>query len=483
MPKNNSREPVSVRSEFEGADLGDLRRDKRLERISSAIAVNPSRSLPETFGKGAELEATYRFLGNDSVGFEDILAPHFAKTVKRAESSAGVIIAAHDTSEIKFGGEFPREGLGWLRHGRQGYLAHCSMLVALEGPTRHRVPLGVLNIKAIFQAWDEEKRKEEAPQNERWLSGIQAVEERLPQKVDVIHTADREIDSFHLLADLKGAALRFVIRVQFDRRVEGGKMLLASIADQPRIALRRKVQICSRKPAELPGATSTTGRPALARAATGRPASNKKKHPARLERDADLVVSVGKHQLLRPDSDKTTKVDRIDINVVRVFEPNPPPDCHPVDWMLFTSEPVGTLSEVATVIDVYRARWVIEEFFKALKTGCSYEKLQLEGRGSLLNALAVYTPIAWVLLRLRSSAQNPEDEDARDVLSDEQIEILRVLYPKLAPNPTLKQALYAIAGLGGHLKNNGDPGWQTVGRGMRRLLETEATLHLFRRKK
>lgn len=483
MPKKTSREPVSVNNEFDGVDLGDLRRDKRLERISSAIVVDPSRSLPETFGKGAELEATYRFLGNDSVGFEDILAPHFAKTAKRAEHSTGVVLALHDTSEIKFGGEFRREGLGWLRHDRQGFLAHYSMLVALEGPTRHRVPLGVLNVKTIFQAWAEETRKKEAPQNERWLSGILGVEARLPEKVHVIHVADRESDSFHLLADLKDAAIRFVIRVQFDRRVEGGNMLLASIAEQPTIALRRKVQICSRKPAELPAATSKTGGPTLARAATGRPASNKKKHPARLEREADLVVSVGKHQLLRPDSDKTTKVDRLDLNVVRVFEPNPPPDCHPVDWMLFTSEPVGTLSEIATVIDVYRARWVIEEFFKALKTGCSYEKLQLEARGSLLNALAVYTPIAWVLLRLRSSAQNPEEEDVRDVLPDEHIAILRVLDPKLPAKPTLKQALYALAGLGGHLKNNGDPGWLTLGRGMRRLLETEATLHLFRHKK
>jgi hypothetical protein len=43
-----------------------------------------------------------------------------------------------------------------------------------------------------------------------------------------------------------------------------------------------------------------------------------------------------------------------------------------------TTEPIATEQQVAAVVDAYRQRWLIEEFFKALKTGCQYQQLQLE---------------------------------------------------------------------------------------------------------
>jgi hypothetical protein len=39
--------------------------------------------------------------------------------------------------------------------------------------------------------------------------------------------------------------------------------------------------------------------------------------------------------------------------------------------------------------------------------------------------------------------------------------------------PTVREAMMAIAGLGGHLKSNGDPGWLVLGRGMHDLLLLE----------
>ena len=36
-----------------------------------------------------------------------------------------------------------------------------------------------------------------------------------------------------------------------------------------------------------------------------------------------------------------------------------------------TTEPIDTVEQVLRIVDWYRARWVIEEFFKALKTGCA----------------------------------------------------------------------------------------------------------------
>ena len=40
----------------------------------------------------------------------------------------------------------------------------------------------------------------------------------------------------------------------------------------------------------------------------------------------------------------------------------------------------------------------------------------------------------------------------------------------LPENATARDAFLAIAGLGGHLRRNGEPGWQTLGRGYEQLL-------------
>ena len=122
------------------------------------------------------------------------------------------------------------------------------------------------------------------------------------------------------------------------------------------------------------------------------------------------------------------------------------------------------------MVDFYRARWVIEEYFKALKTGCSLEKRQLETKDSLLNALAVFLPIAWHLLLLRSLAHVAPELPASTVLSETHLLILRARPKlKLSEQPSLEEVLWAIAALGGHKKYNGPPGWQTLGAGFERL--------------
>jgi hypothetical protein len=65
------------------------------------------------------------------------------------------------------------------------------------------------------------------------------------------------------------------------------------------------------------------------------------------------------------------------VNVVQVYEVEPPEGEEPVEWRLVTNEPMTTVGQVAAVVDHYRGRWTVEEFFKALKTGCAIETRQL----------------------------------------------------------------------------------------------------------
>ena len=123
---------------------------------------------------------------------------------------------------------------------------------------------------------------------------------------------------------------------------------------------------------------------------------------------------------------------------------------------------------------VYRGRWIIEEYFKALKTGCQYEQRQLESAHSLLNALAVLAPVAWRLLLLRHLGRHAPNRPASDALSRSQLDVLHSVAKRpMAKQPTIREAMLAVAGLGGHLPSNGDPGWLVLGRGMHDLLLLE----------
>jgi len=129
-----------------------------------------------------------------------------------------------------------------------------------------------------------------------------------------------------------------------------------------------------------------------------------------------------------------------------------------------------TPAEICQVVDWYRSRWVIEEYFKALKTGCAYEKRQLETFHALRNALALFAPMAWQLLLLRTEARHRPESPAAVVLSDEQITVLGAVVKKpLPPNPTARHVMLAVAALGGHLPRNGDPGWLILARGLEKL--------------
>ena len=97
------------------------------------------------------------------------------------------------------------------------------------------------------------------------------------------------------------------------------------------------------------------------------------------------------------------------MNVVRVWETDPPRGQPAVQWVLLTSEKIGSAAALQRVVDIYRKRWLIEEYFKALKTGCSLEKRQVGSFDALQKVRALLAPIAYRLLRLRALHRHAED--------------------------------------------------------------------------
>jgi hypothetical protein len=164
------------------------------------------------------------------------------------------------------------------------------------------------------------------------------------------------------------------------------------------------------------------------------------------------------------------------MQAVHVVEPDPPVGEEAIEWVLLTSESVATLEDATTVVDHYRARWLIEEYFKALKTGCAFERRQLTHLAGLVRALAVFVPMAWRLLLLRHLGRAPVPAPVTRLFDAQQGRLLRMLLKRrgyeLGRRPSMQDAMLGIAALGGHIKNNGTPGWILLGRGLTRFFET-----------
>lgn len=77
--------------EFAALDLGDARLNKRARRLMERFSAKPSASIPEACDSWTETHAAYRFLGNDEVQWEAILAPHWARTEERMRAQPVVL--------------------------------------------------------------------------------------------------------------------------------------------------------------------------------------------------------------------------------------------------------------------------------------------------------------------------------------------------------------------------------------------------------
>jgi hypothetical protein len=444
----------ALSAEFEGADLGDERLDKRLGLLADRVAERPGESFPKLLDD-SELEAAYRFFRNDRVTPQGILAPHFRQTVRRAAAAPQVLVV-HDTTQFEFGGHVKREGLGRLIRPGQGFFGHFSLATSADGT---RKPLGLLGLETVFRldksighkAWTQSKRRGES---DRWLRSVAAVDALLEGQAKAIHVMDREADSYALLAALCEANSSFVIRSFQDRVLVGQQEAgLRNAARAAKVTLRREVPLSPRP--HIPGPKG-------------------ERHPARRYRIAKLSFAAVAVEIPRTSESRQAQSTSLGLNIIHVFERNPPRGQPAVEWFLLTNLPIGCPEEIAFAVDCYRGRWTIEEYFKALKTGCQYEKRQLETAHSLLNALAILAPVAWRLLLLRHLARTDTKASATAALTPKQIEVLRAVAKKpLRRYPTVREAMMAIAGLGGHLKSNGDPGWLVLGRGMHDLLLLE----------
>jgi hypothetical protein len=464
MPERLESDAVGrMMDDLSRADLGDPRRVARARQVLERLAAMPDASLPDAMVTEAELEGAYRLFSNERVSFEHLFDPHAAGTAERARG-ADLVLAIHDTTQCMFRHADPEE-VGYLNTGKPGFPLHLTLLV----DTREwRRPLGLTHAEVLPRdrppARRGQKKKNRPSSHDtskdknrefmRWHRGIEITEARLGGSgASVIHVADRESDSHVLMASCLRQGHRFIFRARNNRNAveDGVSIPIRDLIAGANVAFEREVPLSRRLGTSLP--------------------QRRRTHPARESRVARLGFSVTNATFKRPNIVGADTPPTIDVNVLHVFELDTPGDEDAVDWLLYTSEPLETQTHIEAVVDYYRCRWQIEELNKALKTGCVVQERRLESLDALTTMLALSLPIAVELLALRTLARADSSSPAELVFGEQELAALRHLSHRPLPKrPTAQDVLWCIAGLGGHIKNNGPAGWQVLQRGMEKFV-------------
>jgi hypothetical protein len=196
--------------------------------------------------------------------------------------------------------------------------------------------------------------------------------------------------------------------------------------------------------------------------------------PKHGSRTAQLEVRIGTMMMPAPRQRspwlRELGITLIGMNVIEVREVKPPRGVEPLHWVLLTSLPTTNFQQAWTVIEYYEKRPLIEEFHKALKTGCRVEERQYETHKRLEAITALLSVTAVRLLQLRSAARQTPERSAGEVVPTLWVTALRHLR-RGRQIETVREFFRELAGLGGHMlrKGDGEPGWITLWRGFEKL--------------
>jgi hypothetical protein len=439
-----------AQQEFGFAQLGDQRRNRRLVKIATGLGARPGGTLPQAFADWAELKAAYRFLSQPRVTYEQILTSHWERT-RSACREPGEYLIIEDSSDLDFSDHPATQDLGVIGDGRgRGFALHTALAVRVEAWTLEQRPEGT--VVGLFDQQcccprpapkgEGRRARLSRPRKSQWWAAGFRWAGPPPRGCQWIYVADRESDFYEPMQRCQQHRVDFIIRAYQDRRLadEAGR-LRDAVANAP---------VLGQSIVELRARAGQAARSAIVELRS---------------------VTVTLDGPWRPGGWQPPVAG---VTVVEVREVQVPEGVsEPLHWVLLTSLPCRTLAQARRIVGRYAARWWIEEYHKALKSGAGVEDSQLE-RGYRLEALlAVLAVVAVRLLSTKLLARSqPESFEAAESLGPEAVAILEKKLGRPKGGWTNRNVLVATARLGGFLGRKGDgmPGWQTIWRGWQRLM-------------
>jgi hypothetical protein len=444
---------------FGNAQLGDKRRTQRLVYSADCICRHPGGTLPDKFKSPADLKAFYRLCDCDDVTHEAVLASHRQHVLEQISPLKRDVLVLHDSTELDYTTHFALDGIGQIGNGHhRGYICHNSLAVdpknrevlGLLGQILHRRP------KVGKKETQKQRRERESRESRLWAEGVDVI----PGRHQFIDVCDQGADVFEFLALECGSGRRFVVRAAYDRAIFVGH------DDKPgRPSYLRK------HASGLPKCGEYTLKVTSKREEKSPKKKGKKRIHVRKAREATVYVAAAPVRL-RPPGKKTGEYanEPLSLWVVHVWEPSPPRGQERLEWFLLTNEPVETFEDAWRVIGWYECRWIVEEYHKAMKTGCGIQNPQFETEARLQPAIALISVVALTLLSLRDASRRPDAKKrlATELISMDYVEVLSVWrHKRVCPDWSVYDFFYALARLGGHQnrKRDREPGWLVLWRG------------------
>jgi hypothetical protein len=465
-----------VIDEMQDVDLKDKRLNDRLCDVLSQLGGHPTASIPAACGGHAEMAAAYRLFDNKKVHFENVLQPHVEATRRRIVAQP-VVVLAQDTTEIDLTRpEQQVAGAGPLDSGsRRGMFLHLMHAFTPDG-----TPLGTVHAD-VWTRDDEPppsksersaKRKQtpiEEKESQRWIDMLRRARDtaRRAPETRVICVADSEADIYELLVEAQAEPreVEWIVRACQNRAVAETPENKEQNGESDTAAnhLREQVLACD---ALFTHTVKVRGRKAKVACETRGRRQSRKSRMAEVEVRAARVT-------LRPPWRPDRKLPEVSVNAVLVREINPPENEPPVEWMLLTNLPIDTVEQVRKVIQLYCVRWMIEVFFRTLKSGCRVQERRFERADRLLRCLAVYLIVTWrTLFVCRLGREFPEISCEAIFEPAEWKSVYRIVRDETPPEkpPSLKAMVRMVAQLGGYVnrRRDDDPGPQTVWLGLQR---------------
>jgi hypothetical protein len=424
---------------------------KRGVALHAALVERPCCRIRRLAGCRAQEMRFTRFLRNPAVTADEMVCHAVRGTATRVAGRN--IVVVQDTSELALGGRQLRaNGYGPVGKGGalRGLLLHAA--VALEAET------GALLGLVDAQIWNRDEgavapRRSRATadkESQRWLDSAVRASEALATANSVTVVSDRESDIYEYFAR-RPANTHLMARACQNRAIK-------TAPDESGVLLFPFVD----------------GLPEAGRISVKIPAA-----PGRKQRVAELAVRFSPVQLCKPLHGAARDLpDTITLMVVDVRELSTPEDgSEPIHWRLFTTHAVTGLSEACRIVNLYRMRWTIEEFFRTLKTaGFDIEDADISDPQVMIKFVAAATVAAVTVMQLVKARDGTTDQELADAFEPGDQPIIEALSSRLEgkterqknphPKGSLAFAAWVIARLGGWTGYYGKPGPMVMRRGL-----------------
>ena len=446
-----------VEKNFSVCELGDKRLTKRLTKVAANMLATPEKSLPQQNVEWSDVKAAYRFFSNDSSTFDKIAEPHWQQT---RQTRRGRYLLISDTTDIDHFSHWATTGLGMLGAGRgRGMQLHNCLMV----DSNEKQILGAAGALLYYRQRKPKKetrkqRLARVRESDVWGQLVDQVG-KAPVGSQWIHLFDRGGDNFEAMCHIKLMENDWVIRAsKLQRNVfmeNGRKVKLSEAISKSRLLGSYELKLRSR-----PGVAARTAKIQLSTIRVTFPL------PSRYSK---WVKACG--------------ITQLKMNVVVVEEVDASKGVKPIRWVLLTSLPVETFDDVWQVVEDYENRWLIEEYHKVMKSGCSLEMHALRAAKRLEPLIALISVIGVRLFQLKLVGRSQPKAKAATHVPASWLKCLKLARPKIAiSGMTVYEFFRELAKLGGFLarKGDGEPGWQTIWRGFQKLQSILDALQLIR---